>query len=43
MRGVAFGKVSCEQMPTTPKFNKKAAQFLKSLRLIDQFKTAILD
>ena len=42
-RKVAFGRISWEEMLTQPKFAKKAAQFMKSLGLIDQFKSAILD
>ena len=39
-RKVAFGRISWEEMP---KFVKKAAQFMKLLGLIDQFRSAIID
>ena len=39
----AFGRISWEEMLTQPKFTKKAAQFMKSLGLIDQFKSTTLD
>ncbi len=42
-RKAAFGRISWEEMLTQPKFAKKAAQFMKSLRLIDQFKSVTLD
>ena len=40
---VAFGRISWEEMLTQSKFTKKAAQFMKSLGLIDQFKSVTLD
>ena len=40
---VAFGRISWEEMLTKPKFVKKAAQFMKSLGLIDRFRSAIID
>ena len=42
-RKVAFGRINWEEMLTQPKFAKKAAQFMKSLGLIDQFKSVTLD
>ena len=42
-RKAAFGRISWEEMLTQPKFAKKAAQFMKSLGLIDQFRSATLD
>ena len=42
-RKVAFGRISWEEMLTNPKFVKKAAQFMKSLGLIDQFRSATID
>ena len=40
---VAFGKISWKMMLTQTKLAKKAAQFMKSFGLIDQFKSVILD
>ena len=42
-RKAAFGRISWEEMLTQPKFAKKAAQFIKSLGLIDQFKYITLN
>ncbi len=42
-RKAGFGRISWKQMLTQPKFSKKAAQFMKSLRLIDQFKSTTFD
>ena len=42
-RKAAFGRITWEEMLTLPKFAKKAAQFMKSLGLIDQFKTITRD
>ena len=42
-RKAAFGRISWEEMLTQAKFAKKAAQFMKSLGLIDQFKSVTLD
>ena len=42
-RKVAFGRISWEEMLTRPKFAKKAAQFMRSLGLIDQFRSANFD
>ena len=42
-RKAAFGRISWEEMLTQPKFTKKAAQFMKSLGLIDQFKSTTID
>ena len=39
----AFRRISWEEMLIQPKFAKKAVQFMKSLRLIDQFKSVTLD
>lgn len=39
----AFGRISWEEMLTHPKFAKKAAQFMKLLGLIDQFRSASID
>ncbi len=40
---VAFGRISWEEMLTNRKFVKKAAQFMMSLGLIDQFRSASID
>lgn len=37
-RKSAFGRICWEEMLTRPKFAKKAAQFMKSWGLIDQFR-----
>lgn len=42
-RKVAFGRMIWEEMLTSPKFAKKAAQFMKSLGLIDQFRSATIE
>ena len=42
-RKVAFGRISWEEMLTNPKFVKKAAQFMNSLGLIDQFRSATIE
>ena len=42
-RKAAFGRIGGEEMLTQPKFAKKTAQFMKSLGLIDQFKSVTLD
>ena len=42
-RKAAFGRIRWGEMLTQPKFAKKAAQFMKSLGLIDQFKSVTLD
>ncbi len=42
-RKAAFGRISWKEMLTQPKFAKKAAQFMKSLVLIDQFKSITLN
>lgn len=42
-RKTAFGRIGWEEMLTQPKFAKSAAQFMKSLGLIDQFKSVILE
>lgn len=40
---VAFGKISWVEMLTKPKYIKKAAQFTKLHRLIDQFHFTTFD
>ncbi len=40
---VAFGRISGEEMLTNRKFVKKAAQLMKSLALINQFRSASID
>ena len=42
-RKVSFGRIAWEGMLTNPKFAKKAAQFMKSLGIIDQFSSAIIE
>ncbi len=42
-RKAAFGRIRWGEMLTQPKFAKKAAQFIKSLGPIDQFKSFTLD
>ena len=42
-RRAAFGRIGWEEMLTRPEFAKKAAQFMKSLGLIDQFRSANFD
>lgn len=37
------GRISWEEIFTHPKFAKKAAQFMKSLGLMDQFKSVTPD
>ena len=39
----AVGRISWEEMLTKPKFTKKVAQFIKSLGLINQFKSTTFD
>ncbi len=39
----AFGRISWKKMLTQPKFTKKAVQFMKSLGLIDKFKSMTFD
>lgn len=43
IRKADFGRISWEDMLTLPKIAQKAAQFIKSLGLIDQFKSVTLD
>ncbi len=42
-RKATFERISREEMLTQSKFAKKAAQFIKSLELIYQFKSVTLD
>ena len=42
-RKVPFGRIAEEEMLINPKFAKQAAQFMKSLGLIDQFRSAIIE
>ena len=42
-RKAAFGRISWKEMLTQPKFAKKAAQFMRSLGLIDQIKSVTFD
>ncbi len=42
-RRAAFGRICWEEMLTRPGFAKKAAQFIKSLGLINQFRSATFD
>ena len=42
-RKAAFGRIGWEEVLIQPKFAQKAAQFMKSLGLIDQFKPVTLD
>ena len=42
-RKAAVGRISWEEMLTQPKFAQKAAQFMKPLGLINQFKSVTLD
>lgn len=42
-RKVAFGRICREEMLTNPKLARKAAQFMKSLELIDKFRSATIE
>ena len=42
-RRAAFGRICWEEMLTRPRFAKKAAHFMKSLGLIDQFRSTTFD
>lgn len=42
-RKVAFGRICWEEMLTDPKFARQAAQFMKSLGLIDQFRFVTIE
>ena len=42
-RKVVFGRISWEEMLTNPKSVKKAAQFMMSIKLIDQFRSATIE
>lgn len=42
-RKVAFGRICWEEMLTDPKFARQAAQFMKSLGLVDQFRSVTIE